>query len=81
MGDNLVIAGKEYRSRLILGTGKYRTMEEMIDAVEASGCEMITVAIRRLDLDDPSKKTLLDFIDWNKYVILPNSAGCTKATR
>ena len=76
MSDNMVIAGKEYRSRLILGTGKYRTMEEMVDAVEASGCEMITVAIRRLDLDDPSKKTLLDYIDWNKYVILPNTAGC-----
>ncbi len=79
MSDNLVIAGKEYRSRLILGTGKYRTMEEMVDAVEASGCEMITVAIRRLDLDDPSKKTLLDYIDWNKYVILPNTAGCKTA--
>ena len=79
MSDNLVIAGKEYGSRLILGTGKYRTMEEMLDAVEASGCEMITVAIRRLDLDDPSKKTLLDYIDWNKYVILPNTAGCKTA--
>jgi len=79
MSDNLVIAGKEYKSRLILGTGKYRTMEEMVAAVEASRCEMITVAIRRLNLDDPSKKTLLDYIDWDKYVILPNTAGCKTA--
>lgn len=72
----LVIAGKEFRSRLIIGTGKYRTMEEQTAAIEASGAEMITVAIRRLDLSDPQKKTLLDYIDWSKYVILPNTAGC-----
>jgi thiazole synthase len=51
-------------------------MEEMVEAVEASGTEMITVAIRRLDLDDPTQKTLLDYIDWTKYQILPNTAGC-----
>ena len=72
----LVIAGKEFRSRLIVGTGKYRTMEEQTAAIEASGAEMITVAIRRLDLSDPQKKTLLDYIDWTKYTILPNTAGC-----
>jgi thiazole synthase len=76
MSDELVIGGKSFKSRLILGTGRYRTMEEMAQAVEASGVEMITVAIRRLDLDDPSKKTLLDYIDWNRYQILPNTAGC-----
>ena len=76
MADDLVIAGRTFKSRLILGTGRYRTMEEMVEAVEASGVEMITVAIRRLDLDDPTKKTLLDYIDWNKYQILPNTAGC-----
>ena len=76
MSDELVIGGKSFKSRLILGTGRYRTMEEMVQAVEASGVEMITVAIRRLDLDDPSKKTLLDYIDWNRYQILPNTAGC-----
>jgi thiazole synthase len=76
MDDHLVIAGKRFSSRLILGTGRYRTMEEMVRSVEASGTEMVTVAIRRLDLDDPNKKTILDYIDWNKYQVLPNTAGC-----
>jgi thiazole synthase len=76
MSDELVIGGKSFGSRLILGTGRYRTMEEMVGAVEASGTEIITVAIRRLDLDDPTQKTLLDYIDWNRYQILPNTAGC-----
>ena len=76
MSDELVIGGKSFNSRLIVGTGRYRTMEEMVAAVEASGTEMITVAIRRLDLDDPTSKTLLDYIDWSKYQILPNTAGC-----
>lgn len=74
--EPLVIAGKEFRSRLILGTGRYRTMEEQAAAIETSGAEMITVAIRRLDLSDPQKKTLLDYIDWTRYTILPNTAGC-----
>jgi thiazole synthase len=76
MSDELVIAGKKFNSRLIVGTGRYRTMEEMVAAVEASGTEMITVAIRRLDLDDPTSKTLLDYIDWGRYQMLPNTAGC-----
>ncbi len=76
MSDDLVIAGKRFKSRLILGTGRYRTMEDMVQAVEASGTEIITVAIRRLDLDDPAKKTILDYIDWDRYQILPNTAGC-----
>ncbi|MDP6132041.1 MAG: thiazole synthase [Dehalococcoidia bacterium] len=76
MSDELVIAGKTFQSRLILGTGRYRSMEDMVRAVEASGTGMITVAIRRLDLDDPSKKTILDYIDWNRFQILPNTAGC-----
>jgi len=74
--DPLVIAGKEFRSRLILGTGKYRTMEDMVVAVEASGAEMITVAIRRLPLDKPNETNLMDYIDWSRYHILPNTAGC-----
>ena len=74
--EPLVIAGKSFRSRLILGTGRYRSMEEQGAAIEASGAEMITVAIRRLDLSDPQKKTLLDYVDWSKYTILPNTAGC-----
>ncbi|MDP6549641.1 MAG: thiazole synthase [Dehalococcoidia bacterium] len=76
MSDELVIGGKTFQSRLILGTGRYRSMEDMVRAVEASGTGMITVAIRRLDLDDPSKKTILDYIDWDRYQILPNTAGC-----
>lgn len=77
--EPLVIAGKTFRSRLIIGTGRYRSMEEQSAAIEASGVEMITVAIRRLDLSDPQKKTLLDYIDWSKYVILPNTAGAKTA--
>jgi thiazole synthase len=75
MDDALVIAGKRFSSRLMLGTGRYRTMEEQNAAIAASGCEIITVAIRRLNLDDPNEKTLLDFIDWDRYQILPNTAG------
>ena len=77
--DALIIGNRTFKSRLILGTGKYRTYEEMNASFEASGAEMITVALRRLDLDDPSKRTLLDHIDWNKYVILPNTAGARNA--
>ncbi len=76
MSDDLVIGGKTFNSRLILGTGRYRTMEDMVAAVEASGTGMITVAIRRLDLDDPTNKTILDYLDWDRYQILPNTAGC-----
>ncbi len=77
--DRLVIAGVELRSRLFLGTGKYADNETMLAALEASGCEMVTVALRRLDLDDPKKKTLLDVVDWKRYRILPNTAGCRTA--
>ena len=77
--EPLIIAGKSFRSRLMVGTGKYRTMEEQGAAIEASGAEIITVAIRRLDLSDPQKTTLLDYIDWSRYTILPNTAGCRNA--
>ncbi len=77
--DRLVIAGIELRSRLFLGTGKYADNESMLAALEASGCEVVTVALRRLDLDDPKKKTILDFVDWKRYRILPNTAGCRTA--
>jgi thiazole synthase len=77
--DPFVIAGETLRSRLILGTGKHRTMEEMVAAMEAAEVEMITVALRRIDFDDPSKKTILDYFDWKKYRILPNTAGCQTA--
>src|SRR5260370_26123879 len=77
--DRLVIAGVELRSRLRRGTGKYADDETMLGALTASGCELVTVALRRLDLDDPEKKTLLDVIDWKRYRILPNTAGCRTA--
>ncbi len=76
MSDDLVIAGKTFKSRLILGTGRYRTMEDQVQALESSGTEMVTVAIRRLDLDNPNEKTILDYIDLSRYNILPNTAGC-----
>ena len=76
MSDELTIGGKQFQSRLIVGTGRYRTMEDMVEALDASGTEMVTVAIRRLDLDDPTQKTILDYIDWTRYNILPNTAGC-----
>jgi len=79
MDDQLTIAGKRLRSRLFLGTGKYRTVEEMCTALEASGTELVTVAIRRLDLDNPEERTLLDEIDWSRYAILPNTAGSRTA--
>ena len=77
--DPLVIAGVELRSRLFVGTGKYRTDAEMVAALDASGCELVTVALRRLDLDDPNKKTIVDAVDWKRYRILPNTAGCPTA--
>src|SRR5574341_280882 len=77
--DPLIIAGREFRSRLIVGTGKYRTMEEMRDAIDASGAEMVTVAIRRLPLDKPDESNLMDYLDWGRYTVLPNTAGCKTA--
>jgi thiazole synthase len=76
MQDDLIIAGKRFGSRLILGTGKYASPELCNAAIEASGTEMVTVAIRRLDLDNPDRPTELDYIDWSRYAILPNTAGC-----
>ena len=77
--DSLVVAGQQLRSRLFLGTGKYRSDDDMLAALEASGCELVTVALRRLDLDNPNQKTILDVIDWKRYRILPNTAGCRTA--
>src|SRR5229473_4078416 len=77
--DRVVIAGIELRSRLFLGTGKYADDETMLAALAASGCELVTVALRRLDLDDPKKRTILDVVDWKRYRILPNTAGCRTA--
>ncbi len=74
--DPFRLAGREYRSRLIVGTGKYATMELMAAAIEASGAEIVTVAIRRVNLADRSQKSLLDYLDFSKYTLLPNTAGC-----
>jgi len=79
MSDTLIIAGREFRSRLIVGTGKYRTFPEMARCHEASGAEMVTVAVRRVNLTDRSKESLLDYIDRDKFFILPNTAGCYSA--
>ena len=79
MADELVIAGRAFYSRLIVGTGKYRSFQEMARAHAASGADMVTVAVRRVNLTDRSKESLLDFIDREKMFILPNTAGCYTA--
>jgi len=79
MPDQLVIAGRAFRSRLIVGTGKYRSFQEMARAHAASGADMVTVAVRRANLTDRSKESLLDYIDRAKIFILPNTAGCYSA--
>ncbi|MDD2768639.1 MAG: sulfur carrier protein ThiS [Methylococcus sp.] len=76
-GDPLVIAGKSYRSRLLVGTGKYKDMEETRAAVEMSGAEIVTVAIRRTNIgQEPGQPNLLDVIPPDRYTLLPNTAGC-----
>lgn len=77
--DNLVVGKSEFRSRLILGTGKYKNFETMVQALEASGTELVTVAVRRVNLTDRNKESLLDHIDRKKFTILPNTAGCYSA--
>ena len=75
----LVIAGKSFNSRLIIGTGKYPSNEIMVRAHEASGADMVTVAVRRVNLEDRSQKSLLDYLDSSRYFLLPNTAGCYTA--
>ncbi len=77
--DTLTIAGKTFRTRLFMGTGKWRDSAEMMAAFEAADVEMITVALRRIDFDDPKSRSILEDIDWQKYTILPNTAGCATA--
>src|SRR6202521_2731071 len=77
--DTLKIAGRVFRSRLFVGTGKYRSFPEMARCHEASGAEVVTVAVRRVNLTDRSKESMLDFIDRSKYFLLPNTAGCYNA--
>jgi len=77
--DNLTIADKTFASRLIVGTGKYSSHSVMVRAHDASGADMITVAVRRVNISDRTKESLLDYIDTAKYYILPNTAGCYNA--
>lgn len=77
--DPLVIDGRVYRSRLIIGTGKYKDFEENAAALDASGAEIITVAVRRVNVTDPKQPMLVDYIDPKIYTYLPNTAGCFTA--
>ncbi len=79
VSDSFVIAGREFKSRLILGTGKYESFDLMVKSLEASGTDMVTVAVRRVNISDRSKESLLDHIDPKKYHLLPNTAGCYSA--
>jgi thiazole synthase len=76
MGDGLILAGREFKSRLIVGTGKYPSLQVMREAHEASGADMVTVAVRRVDLKARGPENLLDHIDVKKMFILPNTAAC-----
>lgn len=77
--DALVLAGQRFRSRLIVGTGKYRDFEETRRCVEASGADIVTIAVRRVNITDASKENLLDYLDPTRYTLLPNTAGCFSA--
>ena len=79
MSDELVIAGQKFNSRLLIGTGKYETFDQMREALDRSGAEIVTVAVRRINISDRSKESLLDYIDTDKYTLLPNTAGCYTA--
>ena len=77
--DSWTVGGRNYSSRLIVGTGKYKSLEENAAAVEASGAEIVTVAVRRVNILDPNQPRLTEFIDPKKVTYLPNTAGCFTA--
>ena len=79
--DSLTVAGRTFRSRLIVGTGKYKDFAHNAAAVEASGAEIVTVAVRRVNVSDPKAPMLTDYIDPKKITYLPNTAGCFKIGR
>src|ERR1051325_7507368 len=79
MEEAFTLAGTEHRSRLIVGTRKYKNFAETKEAIEVSGADIVTVAVRRVNITDPNKENLLDYIDPKKYTILPNTAGCYTA--
>ena len=77
--DPFVLAGRTFTSRLIVGTGKYPSNAVMTQAHDASGAEMVTVAVRRVNISDRSRESMLDYIDPSRYTLLPNTAGCYTA--
>ncbi len=77
--EGWTVAGRTFRSRLVVGTGRYKDLPETAAAIEASGAEMVTVAVRRVNLSDPNAPMLQDFVDPKKYTYLPNTAGCHTA--
>jgi thiazole synthase len=79
LDDPLVVAGRTFRSRLLVGTGKYKDFEQTALAIRASGAEIVTVAVRRVNLSDPSKPMLVDYVSPKEYTFLPNTAGCYTA--
>jgi thiazole synthase len=79
MEEGLVLAGRRFRSRLIVGTGKYRDFAETRRAIDASGADIVTVAVRRVNITDPGKDNLLDHVPLDRFTILPNTAGCHTA--
>lgn len=77
--ESFIVAGRHFTSRLLVGTGKYKDFEETARAIEASGAEIVTVAVRRVNVSDPNQEMLVDFVDPKKYTYLPNTAGCYTA--
>ena len=78
-GEGFEVAGRRFTSRLLVGTGKYKDFEETKEAIEASGAEIVTVAVRRVNIADPGQPMLIDYVDPKKYTYLPNTAGCFTA--
>jgi len=76
LSDKLIVANKKFNSRLIVGTGKYKTMSECAKAIKLSGADIVTVAVRRVNISDKNKPLLMDYIDPKKITYLPNTAGC-----
>ena len=77
--DSFTVAGQRFKSRLLVGTGKYKDFDETRRAIEASGAEIVTVAVRRVNLTDPKQPMLVDYVDPKRYTYLPNTAGCYNA--
>jgi len=76
LNDKLIVANKKFGSRLIVGTGKYKNMAECAKAIKLSGANIVTVAVRRVNISDKTKPLLMDYIDPKKITYLPNTAGC-----